>query len=68
MDNALVGSGLTHVWTQGDAVIRSVAVVLLLMSLASWIIIVWKALEQRGRRQQAKAGRALDSGAPPCNG
>jgi biopolymer transport protein ExbB len=54
-----LGSGLIHVWTQGDAVIRSVAVVLLLMSLASWIIIVWKALEQRGRRQQAKACNAF---------
>lgn len=55
MDNALVGSGLTHVWTQGDAVIRSVAIILLLMSIASWVIIVWKALEQRSRRQQAQA-------------
>jgi biopolymer transport protein ExbB len=48
-------NGLAHVWIQGDAVTRTVALVLLLMSIASWVIIVWKALEQRSRRQQAKA-------------
>lgn len=37
--------GLLHVWNQGDAVIRGVAVLLLLMSLASWTVIVLKALD-----------------------
>jgi biopolymer transport protein ExbB len=55
MNNTLVESGLTHVWTQGDAVTRTVAIVLLLMSLASWVIILWKVLEHRSRRRQAKA-------------
>ncbi len=55
MDNTLASSGLTHVWTQGDAVTRTVAIVLLLMSLASWVIILWKAMEHRSRRRQAKA-------------
>ena len=32
MNNTVVESGLTHVWTQGDAVTRTVAIVLLLMS------------------------------------
>jgi len=31
-----------------------VAIVLLLMSLATWIIILWKALDQRAQRAQAK--------------
>ena len=30
-------------FTQGDAVIRGVAVVLLAMSIASWVVILWKA-------------------------
>lgn len=37
--------GLVHLWTQGDIVIRGTAILLLLMSLASWIVIVIKALD-----------------------
>jgi biopolymer transport protein ExbB len=37
--------GLASVWSQGDIVIRSVAVLLLLMSLASWMVIVIKSLD-----------------------
>ncbi len=37
--------GLLHVWNQGDVVIRGVAILLLLMSLASWTVIVVKALD-----------------------
>src|SRR6185312_10559491 len=37
--------GLVHLWTQGDIVIRGTAVLLLLMSLASWIVIIIKALD-----------------------
>lgn len=55
MDPQLTSSGIAHVWTQGDAVIRTVALVLLAMSLATWIIILWKALDQRTQRRQAKA-------------
>lgn len=55
MDTPLASSGLAHVWSQGDAVTRTVALVLLVMSLATWIIILWKALDQRAQRQQAKA-------------
>jgi hypothetical protein len=28
--------GIAHVWTQGDFVMRSVAIMLLVMSVASW--------------------------------
>ena len=55
MQPAFASSGIAHVWTQGDAVIRTVALVLLAMSLATWIIILWKALDQRAQRRQAKA-------------
>ena len=55
MEPQLAASGIAHVWTQGDAVIRTVALVLLAMSLATWIIILWKALDQRAQRRQAKA-------------
>lgn len=37
--------GLSHLWAQGDAVIRTIAVLLLLMSVVSWIVIVLKAMD-----------------------
>ncbi|MES2979044.1 MAG: MotA/TolQ/ExbB proton channel family protein [Pseudomonadota bacterium] len=37
--------GLANVWMQGDLIMRSVAVLLLIMSLASWIVIVLKTLD-----------------------
>lgn len=54
MDSQFATTGLAHVWIQGDWVTRSVALVLLVMSLATWIIILWKALDQRTQRAQAK--------------
>jgi biopolymer transport protein ExbB len=59
MDTPLASSGLAHVWSQGDAVTRIVALVLLAMSLATWIIILWKVLDQRAQRQQAKASEGF---------
>jgi biopolymer transport protein ExbB len=32
-----------HFWSQGDAIIRSVAALLLLMSVSAWVVILWKA-------------------------
>jgi biopolymer transport protein ExbB len=55
MDTQLTSTGLAHVWTQGDAVTRTVALILLTMSLATWVIIVWKFLDQRRQRRQALA-------------
>ena len=47
--------GLMHVWTQGDWVTRGVFAALLLMSLASWIVILVKALDVvRAKRQAAR--------------
>jgi biopolymer transport protein ExbB len=37
--------GLVNVWTQGDWVTKTVALVLLIMSLATWIVIILKALD-----------------------
>ncbi len=37
--------GIANVWTQGDFVTRFVAVLLLTMSLASWIVILIKAID-----------------------
>ena len=47
--------GLAHVWSQGDIVTKSVAVLLLLMSLSSWMVIIIKALDLRRFSSQAKA-------------
>ena len=59
MDTPIASSGLAHVWSQGDAVTRTVALVLLVMSLTTWIIILWKVLDQRAQRQQAKASEGF---------
>ena len=37
--------GLANVWSQGDIVTKSVAALLLLMSLASWMVIIIKTLD-----------------------
>jgi len=37
--------GLVNVWTQGDWVTKTVALILLTMSLASWMVIIIKALD-----------------------
>lgn len=47
--------GLSHVWSQGDWVIRAVALILLAMSVASWVVIALKALNLRRHRAQARA-------------
>ena len=59
MDPNFATSGLSHVWTQGDWVTRSVALVLLAMSLTTWVIILWKALDLRAQRAQAKGVEAF---------
>ena len=46
--------GLAHVWSQGDIVIRATAIMLLLMSLASWMVILIKTLDLRRYRKQGK--------------
>ncbi|MDY0107233.1 MAG: MotA/TolQ/ExbB proton channel family protein [Giesbergeria sp.] len=47
--------GLANVWLQGDFVTRAVAVLLLGMSLASWIVIVLKALDIVRFKKHARA-------------
>ncbi|QNM98075.1 MotA/TolQ/ExbB proton channel family protein [Chitinimonas koreensis] len=44
---------LAGMWAQGDFVTRSVAVALLLMSIASWYVIVTRALRQMRQRRMA---------------
>jgi biopolymer transport protein ExbB len=46
--------GLAHVWSQGDFVTRGVALLLLGMSLASWMVIIVKALDLRRYAQQSR--------------
>jgi biopolymer transport protein ExbB len=35
-------TGFEHFWTQGDGITRSVAILLLLMSISAWVVIFWK--------------------------
>jgi biopolymer transport protein ExbB len=46
--------GLVNLWNQGDIVTRAVAVLLLGMSLASWIVIIIKALDLRRYAGQSR--------------
>jgi biopolymer transport protein ExbB len=50
--------GLMNVWNQGDFVTKAVAVLLLGMSLASWIVIIVKALDLRRYAPVAQASKA----------
>jgi biopolymer transport protein ExbB len=53
-------AGIEHFWTQGDAVIRGVALLLLLMSVGAWVVILWKAwLLRRVRGDMARAVAAF---------
>jgi len=46
--------GLMHLWNQGDLVTKLVALLLLAMSLASWMVIVVKALDLRRYAGQSR--------------
>ena len=49
-------SGFQHFWQQGDAITRSVAALLLLMSISAWVMIFWKGwLLRRVRADIARA-------------
>ena len=45
--------GLSHIWTQGDAVTRLILLALLTMSVISWVVIVLKALDVWRHKQSA---------------
>lgn len=47
--------GLEALWSQGDAIIKAVAIILLLMSLASWWVMLIRGLHLWRLRRQAKA-------------
>ena len=47
--------GLIHLWSQGDWVTRGVALLLLGMSLASWMVIIVKALDLGRYSRQSRA-------------
>ena len=55
-------NGLTHLWEQGDAVGKAVALMLLLMSISAWVVIFWKGwLLTRARRDLVRARKPWDS-------
>ena len=59
-------TGLSHLWGQGDLISKSVALLLLLMSISAWVVIFWKGwLLARARRDLAsfrKEGGTGDAG------
>ncbi|MEO8080832.1 MAG: MotA/TolQ/ExbB proton channel family protein [Caldimonas sp.] len=49
-------TSLDRFWSQGDAITRGVAVLLLLLSISAWVVILWKAwLLRRVRHDLARA-------------
>ena len=46
--------GLINLWTQGDLITKAVAVLLLVMSLATWMVLIIKALDLRKFAAQAR--------------
>jgi len=46
--------GLKALWTQGDAVAHTTLVIMVIMSMASWYVIIVKLLEQRSMLKSAK--------------
>ncbi|MEY2687984.1 MAG: hypothetical protein RL375_2182 [Pseudomonadota bacterium] len=64
---AISTMGLSHFWQQSDAVIHGVALVLFAMSLASWFVMLDKAVTLwRGRRATARALGAFWAAATPA--
>lgn len=51
--------GIEALWTQGDLVIRSVAILLLIMSIATWTIILLRALRLWQQRRCARRTAAF---------
>jgi biopolymer transport protein ExbB len=47
--------GLAHMWTQGDLVTKAVSLMLLGMSLASWMVIIVKALDLQRHARQSRS-------------
>ena len=60
--------GLANVWSQGDIVTKGVAVLLLLMSLASWLVIITKALDLRRLSSQARVTESFWNSADFADG
>jgi biopolymer transport protein ExbB len=53
-------TGLSHLWGQGDLISKSVAALLLLMSIGAWVVIFWKGwLLARARRDLARGVSAF---------
>ncbi|WP_395026199.1 MotA/TolQ/ExbB proton channel family protein [Comamonas odontotermitis] len=49
--------GIAHVWAQGDFVTKAVALILVGMSLASWIVIIIKALDIMRFKKYARSAQ-----------
>jgi biopolymer transport protein ExbB len=60
--------GLINLWTQGDIVTRATAVLLLIMSLSSWMVIIIKALDLRKIASQARLTESFWHGADFADG
>ena len=57
-------NGVEHFWSQGDAVTRGVAALLLLMSVSAWVVIFWKAWLLRRVRSDIERAVAAFWAAP----
>ena len=51
--------GLANVWSQGDIVTKAVALLLFIMSFASWMVIIIKSLDLIKYKKIAKNAEAF---------
>ena len=51
--------GFSHIWWQGDGVTRGILLLLLGMSLVSWVVIVLKAMDVWRHQQSARSSEAF---------
>jgi biopolymer transport protein ExbB len=51
--------GLANLWSQGDIVMKSTAILLLIMSLASWVVIALKTLDLLRYKKVASRAEAF---------
>jgi len=49
--------GLGALWAQGDVIARGTLIIMILMSAATWYVLVTKLIQQQGLLSQAKASR-----------
>ena len=63
----MIGTGFAQFWSQGDVITRSVAALLLVMSVSAWVVIFWKGWLLRRVHVRLVGGRSGLPRLPPAS-